>query len=144
VIREELSRVLQERASGQYADPMTIAGYYAELGDTPPAFQWLHKGYEERSSGMQFLGIAPDFDSLRSSAQFQYWLGVVGLAPIKLTATKPPKLAVTLQLPSTRAGEIIFCVWHRLRSDDGQARSTRHKSCRELSNFKPSAVRSLD
>jgi TolB-like protein/DNA-binding winged helix-turn-helix (wHTH) protein/Flp pilus assembly protein TadD len=81
VIRQELNRFLQERAKGQYADAVDIAGSYAELGDEAAAFQWLQKGYEEHSSGMRFLGVVPDFDSLRSSAQFQYWLGVVGLAP---------------------------------------------------------------
>jgi TolB-like protein/DNA-binding winged helix-turn-helix (wHTH) protein/Flp pilus assembly protein TadD len=81
VIRQELNRFLRERAKGQYADPVDIAGSYAELGDEAAAFQWLQTGYEEHSSGMRFLGVVPDFDSLRSSAQFQYWLGVVGLAP---------------------------------------------------------------
>ena len=89
VIREELDRVLQERARGQYADPIGIAGYYAELGEEPDAFLWLQKGYEEHSSGMQFLGVALDFDSLRSSTQFQYWLNVVGLPSIEITARGP-------------------------------------------------------
>lgn len=79
VIRQELNRFLQERAKGQYADPVDIAGSYAELGDEAAAFEWLQKGYEEHSSGMRFLGVVPDFDSLRSSSQFQVWLGVVGL-----------------------------------------------------------------
>ncbi len=90
VIREELSRVLHERARGQYADPIAIAGYYAELGDESDAFQWLQKGYEEHSSGMQFLGVAPDFDSLQSSTQLQYWLSVLGLpTSVKTTTTGP-------------------------------------------------------
>lgn len=89
VIRQELNHSLQERAKGQYADPVDIAGSYAQLGDEADAFQWLQKGYEEHSSGMRFLGVVPDFDSLRSSAQFQYWLGVVGLPPVKITAGNP-------------------------------------------------------
>ncbi|MGC1788617.1 MAG: tetratricopeptide repeat protein [Terriglobales bacterium] len=89
VVREELKRVLEERARGQYADPMSIAGYYAELGDESAAFRWLQKGYEEHSSGMEFLGVAPDFDPLRSNTQFEYWLNVVGLPPAK-AATRDP------------------------------------------------------
>jgi TolB-like protein/DNA-binding winged helix-turn-helix (wHTH) protein/Tfp pilus assembly protein PilF len=89
VIREELKRVLQERARGQYADAVAIAGYYAELGDESDAFLWLQKGYEEHSSGMQFLGVAPDFDSLRSSTQFQYWLSVFGLPRVEIIAGGP-------------------------------------------------------
>jgi TolB-like protein/DNA-binding winged helix-turn-helix (wHTH) protein/Tfp pilus assembly protein PilF len=82
VIQKELDRVLQDRASGQYVDATGIAGYYAELGNEADAWKWLEKAYEDHSSGMQFLDVAPDFDSLRSKAQFQYWLGVVGLPPL--------------------------------------------------------------
>ena len=69
VVREELKRVLEEHTRGRYADTMSIAGYYAELGDESAAFRWLQKGYEEHSSGMEFLGVAPDFDPLRSNTR---------------------------------------------------------------------------
>ncbi len=90
VIREELKEVLEERARGQYADAIGIAGCYAELGDESDAFRWLEKGYEEHSSGMQFLGVGSDFDSLRSSTQFQYWLNVVGLPSIAIPSSNDP------------------------------------------------------
>jgi hypothetical protein len=79
MIREGLNRMLQNVTKGQYADPVGIAECYAELGDAPHAFQWLQKGYEEHSSSMQFLMVTQGFDSIRSSPQFQYWRGVVGL-----------------------------------------------------------------
>jgi tetratricopeptide (TPR) repeat protein len=43
LIREELNRVLQERAKGQYADAIAIAGYYAELGHESDAFLWFQR-----------------------------------------------------------------------------------------------------
>jgi hypothetical protein len=78
-VREELNRMLQNSAGGQYADPVGIAECYAELGDQSHAFQWLQKGYEEHSSSMQYLMVSAGFDSIRSSTPFQYWRGVVGL-----------------------------------------------------------------
>jgi len=78
-VREELNRMLQNSARGQYADPIGIAECYAELGDQSHAFQWLQKGYEEHSSSMQYLMVSAGFDSIRSSTQFQYWRSVVGL-----------------------------------------------------------------
>ncbi|MBV9340066.1 MAG: winged helix-turn-helix domain-containing protein [Acidobacteria bacterium] len=82
VIRKQLDRVLEERANGQYADAAGIAGYYAELGEEANALRWLEQAYQDHSSGMQFLGVSPDFDTLRSHAEFDYWLGVVGLLPL--------------------------------------------------------------
>jgi TolB-like protein/DNA-binding winged helix-turn-helix (wHTH) protein/Tfp pilus assembly protein PilF len=79
VIRKELARSLQERASGKYASPVGIAASYALLGEKKAAVEWLERGYEERTSGMQYLGVESEFDSLRSNPKFQYWLGVLGL-----------------------------------------------------------------
>jgi hypothetical protein len=54
VIREELNRVLQERARGRYADAVAIAGYYAELGDESDAFLWLQKAMRSIPAGCSF------------------------------------------------------------------------------------------
>ncbi|MBZ5701748.1 MAG: winged helix-turn-helix domain-containing protein [Acidobacteriia bacterium] len=90
VIREELNRELRERGRGQYTNPTGIAEYYAALGDEPHAFQWLQKGYEEHSSGMQYLAVSPGFDPIRSSTQYQYWLIVLGLpTSVKITTRDP-------------------------------------------------------
>ncbi len=79
MIREQLNRMLQNIAGGQYVDPVAIAECYSELGDAPHAFQWLQKGYEGHSSSMQFLMVTQGFDPIRSSPTFQYWRGVLGL-----------------------------------------------------------------
>lgn len=79
IIRQELNRALQERARGEYNSPVGIASLYAELGDQAHALEWLQKGYEEHSSGMEYLSIDPEFDFIRSNPKYQYWLGVLGL-----------------------------------------------------------------
>jgi hypothetical protein len=79
VLREELSHFLRQRELGRWSEPIGIAGGFAVLGDTSNALKWLEKGYQEHSSSMQFLAVTPDFDGLRSTAQFQYWVDVLGL-----------------------------------------------------------------
>jgi TolB-like protein/Tfp pilus assembly protein PilF len=79
ILRAELNFDLAARATGDYGNPASIAEFYAALGDTPRALEWLQKAYEEHSSGMQFLAVDAHFDSLRANPRFQYWLGVVGL-----------------------------------------------------------------
>jgi hypothetical protein len=53
------------------------------LGDEAHALEWIEKGYEERSSGMQYLAIDPQFDAIRSNPKYQYWLGVLNLSAVK-------------------------------------------------------------
>ncbi len=56
---------------------------YAGLHRKDQAFAWLEKAYELHSevSAMAFLGIEPDFDSLRSDPRFDAFLRHVGLPP---------------------------------------------------------------
>jgi DNA-binding winged helix-turn-helix (wHTH) protein/TolB-like protein/Tfp pilus assembly protein PilF len=84
VMQAQLQHLLERRARGNYVDPTAIAGLYAELGHESDAFQWIQRGYEEHSSEMQFLCVAPEFDSIRANPRFQYWLQVVGLSPVKI------------------------------------------------------------
>lgn len=86
VVREELNKDLEDRARGKYRNPVGVAREYALLGDDEDALEWLEKAYEERSSGMQYLAVDPQFDALRSNPKFQYWLGVLGLPSLKIPA----------------------------------------------------------
>jgi hypothetical protein len=79
MLREAIKQDLADRASGKYRNPVGIASNYALLGDEAHALEWLEKGYQEHSSGMQYLAIDVQFDSLRSNPRYQYWLGVLGL-----------------------------------------------------------------
>ena len=89
VMRKELNKDLQDRAQGKYMSPVGIAASYAALGDEKHALEWLERGYEEHSSGMQYLGVDSEFDSIRSNPKFQYWLSVLGLP----TSVNAPQLA---------------------------------------------------
>lgn len=90
VVREELRRELQENARGRYTSPTAMAAMYSALGDQVRAFAWLEKGYEEHSSGMQFIAVDPEFDGIRSSPSYQYWLGVLNLpTSVNLRADAP-------------------------------------------------------
>jgi tetratricopeptide (TPR) repeat protein len=63
--------------------PFFMARAYAGLRRKDQAFKWLEKAYELRSefSWFVFLGVDPDFDSLRSDPRFDAFLRHVGLPP---------------------------------------------------------------
>ncbi len=88
VMRKELNKDLQDRGQGKYMSPVGIAASYAALGDEKHALKWLERGYEEHSSGMQYLGVDSEFDTIRSNPKFQYWLGVLGL-PTSVNLPQP-------------------------------------------------------
>jgi len=100
MIRAELNYDLAARASGEYGNPVGVAELYAALGDTQHALEWLQKGYEEHSSGMQFLLTDSHLDSLRSNPQFQYWLNVLGLPAANQLNSSPPSKASADQNPT--------------------------------------------
>ena len=85
-VREVLKKDLQDRDRGKYRNPVGVASRYAALGDEIHTLEWLEKGYEEHSSGMQYLAVDPQFDALRTHPRFQYWLGVLGLPALKIPA----------------------------------------------------------
>lgn len=91
VNRAFLNKELRDREKGRYRSPTGIAGMYASLGDESHAFEWLQKGYEEHSSGMAYLAIDSDFDTLRERPQFQYWLGVLGLPRTVNSTARVPR-----------------------------------------------------
>ncbi len=78
--RHLLSRLLEIRAQ-RYVDAYMIAVIYAGLGDTNKAFEWLAKGYEERSSQMIFLKHDAMFGSLRSDHRFKELIRKIGMEP---------------------------------------------------------------
>jgi TolB-like protein/DNA-binding winged helix-turn-helix (wHTH) protein/Tfp pilus assembly protein PilF len=88
MLREAIKKDLADRASGRYRNPVGIASNYAQLGDEARALEWLEKGYQEHSSGMQYLAIDVQFDSIHSNPRYQYWLGVLGLP----TKVNPPHI----------------------------------------------------
>ena len=81
--RAEAQKILNELKQMPPDDnrPLEIASVYTALGDKDQAFEWLDQAYQQRSFGMFFLKVDPDFDSLRSDARFKALLGRIGLTP---------------------------------------------------------------
>jgi Flp pilus assembly protein TadD len=63
---------LMEVAKERYVSPYTMAQIYIALGDRDRAFEWLEKGYRERSFGASVLDLkaAPFWDPVRSDPRF--------------------------------------------------------------------------
>jgi tetratricopeptide (TPR) repeat protein len=74
---DELKALSKER----YVSSISVAEIYAALGERDKAFEWLEKGFEERSIGILFLRNDQLWDDLRSDPRFQDLLRRVGLTP---------------------------------------------------------------
>jgi TolB-like protein/Flp pilus assembly protein TadD/tRNA A-37 threonylcarbamoyl transferase component Bud32 len=71
--RAEAAKILSDirlRSQGAYIPPTYLARIYVGLGERDEAFAWLEKGYAARDSHMEFLGVEPAFDPLRSDPRF--------------------------------------------------------------------------
>lgn len=77
---EKIIEELKRRAATEYVDPVLLAYIYITLGDKDRAFEWLEKGYEDRSGFMGWLKIEPKFDPLRSDPRFLDLQRRMGLA----------------------------------------------------------------
>ncbi len=67
-------RRLEEAAANRYVSPTALAAVHIALGQYDQAVEWLEKAYREKA-GVEFLKVAPEYDSLRSDARFQALLG---------------------------------------------------------------------
>lgn len=63
----------------RYVPAYDIAMVYLGLGDKEQAYQWLEKGFEERSSWMTYLNLDPRLDKLRHEPRFRELVHRVGL-----------------------------------------------------------------
>ena len=61
---------LQDRARTEYVAPDIIGRIYIGLGEIDQAFEWLEKGYEERSSWLSYITVDPSLDALRGDDRF--------------------------------------------------------------------------
>jgi eukaryotic-like serine/threonine-protein kinase len=74
---------LNELSKRKYVPARYRARIYASLGDKDKAFDWLEKGYEDRSVGSGLSGLKMDasFDPLRSDPRFADLLRRMNLQP---------------------------------------------------------------
>lgn len=75
---QEILKRLQ--TSKEYVSPGELAVLYAALGEREQAFASLEKAYTAHDLQLQYLGVDPLFDSLRTDPRFQNLLRKVGLS----------------------------------------------------------------
>jgi eukaryotic-like serine/threonine-protein kinase len=82
--RAEAQKVLDqlaERSKQEYVTTAASAIIYAGLGEKDKAFEWLEKGYEDRSIVTSVIKVDPIWDPLRSDPRFQDLLRRMNLQP---------------------------------------------------------------
>jgi hypothetical protein len=90
--RAESRRLLESlvsRARHEYVPPPMLAFVYMALGDLPRTFEWLERGYDERSNAMMFLGVYEFMDPLRSDPRFVALVQRIRLPPAGLPIAAP-------------------------------------------------------
>jgi len=71
-------RQLNEHSKRNYISPYSLAIIYAGLGQKKKAFIWLEKTYEDQNDWLVWLKVGPEWESLRSEAQFTDLLRRIG------------------------------------------------------------------
>ena len=82
--REVLAKAIASR--GSYTPGDAIAHLHVALGEYDDAIRELERACNERSSSLHFVGIAPEFEPLRSDKRFLSILKKIGLEPEKVFA----------------------------------------------------------
>jgi tetratricopeptide (TPR) repeat protein len=84
--RSEAKEVLNAACAsrGSYTPGDAIAHVHVVLGDHEDAMRELERAYEEHSSSLHFIGIAPEFTPLRSDKRFVSIVKAIGLEPQKV------------------------------------------------------------
>ena len=72
---------LDQRKKLRYVDSYYVAQVYAALGDQEQALRSLEEAYNERSSLLIWLKLAPKFDNIRSDARYIDLIRRLGLQP---------------------------------------------------------------
>ncbi|MEW6208016.1 MAG: protein kinase [Acidobacteriota bacterium] len=66
----EALRELEEISEKRFVLPCHIASIYVWLGERDKAFEWFDRAFEARDFWMLWLGVDPQFDSLRDDERF--------------------------------------------------------------------------
>jgi TolB-like protein/Flp pilus assembly protein TadD len=79
---------LKQLSRHRYVPAYDIAMIYLGLGDKKEAYEWLEKGFEERSAWMVYLNMDPRLDELRSDARFIQLVHRVALPQAHIAASR--------------------------------------------------------
>jgi serine/threonine protein kinase/TolB-like protein/Tfp pilus assembly protein PilF len=74
-----LIEVLKDESHREYISPNEFARYYGLMGDRDHTFEWLEKGYAERSGRMEYLKIEDFLEPLHSDPRYLDLLKRMGL-----------------------------------------------------------------
>jgi serine/threonine-protein kinase len=74
-----LIEVLKNESQREYVAPNEIATYYALMGDRDHTFEWLEKGYAERSGRMEYIKIEEFLEPFHSDPRYIDLLKRMGL-----------------------------------------------------------------
>ncbi len=72
-------QALQTHAQRQYVPATEFAFLHVALGDLNAALTWLERGVDERSRGMDLLGVDPKVDALRALPRFKALIATLKL-----------------------------------------------------------------
>ena len=89
--RQEAREILQAacESRGGYTPGDAIAHVHVVLNEHEDAMRELQRAYEEHSSSLHFIGIAPEFAPLRSDERFISIVKKIGLEPQRVFAITP-------------------------------------------------------
>jgi serine/threonine-protein kinase len=90
--REEAMEILKTACAsrGSYTPGDAIAHVHVVLQEHDDAIRELERAYEEHSSSLHFIGIAPEFAPLREDKRFVSIVRKIGLEPQKVFAVTGP------------------------------------------------------
>jgi serine/threonine-protein kinase len=74
-----LIEFLKNKSRTEYVSPYDIATLYAQMDDRDHTFEWLEKGYTERSGRMEYIKAEDFFEPFHSDPRFQNLLRRMGL-----------------------------------------------------------------
>jgi TolB-like protein/Tfp pilus assembly protein PilF len=80
---------LKRRSNREYVSKYAVSLVYLGLGEQTEAIDWLTKAAEEDSPGLNFLGVDPVFDSVRSDSRFVTLLTKLGLPQFQAENVRP-------------------------------------------------------
>ena len=62
--------VLKNESQREYVSPNEMARYYGLMGDRDHAFEWLERGYAERSSRMEYIKTEEYLEPFHSDPRY--------------------------------------------------------------------------
>ena len=102
-LRSEAREILKDACAsrGSYTPGDAIAHVHVVLQDHEDAMRELRRAYDEHSSSLHFIGIAPEFVPLRGDKRFLSIVEKIGLEPEKVFAVS--NLEGSLECPNPKA-----------------------------------------